>query len=244
MSTELCFIFDVDDTLYDQLDPFRLAYEKNFTHAKKQVSVEELYKKSRYYSDQVFAKTESGEMDIWDMRIYRMKNAFKSLGVSISDSQALAFEQDYAYFLQHIQLQPAMRDVLKLCKEQNVKLGIITNGQYERQFAKIQKLGVEKWIPKENWFISGKVKLMKPDPRLFHYAEAKMNISPKNTYYVGDSFNNDVIGAKKAGWHMIWLNRRSSLSAGTIQPEITITDIDTLLSCIKIIIKKQNERKS
>lgn len=240
MKHELSFLFDVDDTLYNQLDPFQLAYEKNFGHAKKQVSVEKLYKQSRVFSDKVFAKTERGEMSVQDMRIYRITNAFKSLDVPISDKQGMAFEQDYSYFLQHIQLEPAMREVLKLCREQGFKLGVITNGALDRQHAKLQRLGVERWIPRENWFISGKVKLLKPDPRLFRYVEARMHILPKNTYYIGDSFSNDIVGAKGAGWHAVWLNQRQRLSGNQkFHPDATLNSLDELLPAIHKIIQSR-----
>lgn len=49
-------LFDVDDTLYDQVVPFQKAYEDLF-EGRYDLKVEELYKRSRYYSDEVFEKT-------------------------------------------------------------------------------------------------------------------------------------------------------------------------------------------
>lgn len=239
MKQELSFIFDVDDTVYNQLDPFQLAFEENFKGLEKKISVEELYKQSRHFSDLVFAKTERGEMSLQEMRAYRITKAFASLGVSITEAQGLAFEGDYTRNLQHIQLEPAVKELLKLCCEQGIKLGIITNGAYERQLGKIRRLGLEHWIPEKHWFISGKVKLMKPDPRIFHYAEVRMGLTPRSTYYVGDSFPNDIVGASKAGWHTIWLNhRRRSVSDDSVIPDITLPDFDELMLNAEKVIKK------
>ncbi|HGM3434209.1 TPA: hypothetical protein ACKOH2_001091 [Clostridioides difficile] len=52
-------IFDVDDTLYNQLTPFYTAYNKVFSSIKG-ISIEDLYMSSRKYSDEVFHMTENG----------------------------------------------------------------------------------------------------------------------------------------------------------------------------------------
>ena len=69
-------------------------------------------------------------------------------------------------------------------------------------------MGLERWIPREKQIISGAVGLKKPDKAIFDLAKKQMGLSNKKLYYVGDSFENDVLGAKKAGWKTIWLNRR------------------------------------
>ena len=56
-------LFDVDDTLYDQVIPFQKAYEELFKGSF-ELSIEELYKRSRYYSDEVFEATQRGEMSM------------------------------------------------------------------------------------------------------------------------------------------------------------------------------------
>ena len=35
-----------------------------------------------------------------------------------------------------------------------------------------------------------------------------MGLSKKETYCIGDSYENDVDGAKNAGWKAIWFNHR------------------------------------
>ncbi len=48
----------------------------------------------------------------------------------------------------------------------------------------------------------------KPDPRLFQIALEKAQCSRKEFLHVGDSLENDVIGAMKAGIRGVWLNRK------------------------------------
>lgn len=231
-------MFDIDDTVYDQMEPFRLAFEENFPEHFGNVDIATLYKNHRYFSDLVFADLEKGKLDLWEMRIYRITEALKVADIKISQEQALAFEKSYSYFLQHIQLDTTIREVLELGRKHGIKMGIITNGPSDRQRGKINQLGLKKWIPENNWFISGEVKLAKPDQRLFKYAEAKLEILPQETIYIGDSFENDVIGAKRAGWQVIWLNHRNRQPENSVfKPDYTLTDTSELLEIIRELLR-------
>ncbi len=76
-------------------------------------------------------------------------------------------------------------------------MGIITNGPKEHQQHKINDLQINDWIPTEHTFISGKVGIEKPDKKIFKLVEEQIGIKGAETYYIGDSFENDVIGSKK-----------------------------------------------
>ncbi|WP_265455832.1 HAD family hydrolase [Enterococcus sp. HY326] len=240
----LNLVFDIDDTAYDQLDPFRLAFEKNFPALAAQTdnaSLEELYKLHRHFSDVVFEDFEKGRLGLWEMRVYRITETMAAIQQSISEKQALAFEQSYSQFLQHIQLAPTIRQVLQLGKDRQLTMGVITNGPSERQQAKIKQLKLTRYIPAKNCFISGEVKLAKPDRRIFIYAEAKLNIRAAETIYIGDSFDNDVIGAKAAGWRVIWLNhRRRQAATQEVSADFTLTDVADLLPLIKELLAKES----
>ena len=49
--------------------------------------------------------------------------------------------------------------------------------------------------------------IQKPDPRLFEIAIEQAECAKHQLLHVGDSFRNDIIGAKQAGVKSIWLNR-------------------------------------
>ncbi|MDH6365079.1 putative hydrolase of the HAD superfamily [Enterococcus sp. PF1-24] len=235
MNEELGFVFDVDDTLYDQLAPFRKAYLNNFSQELTAEEITELYKQSRHFSDLTFEKTASGEMKIWDMRVYRSQQAFASLGISISEAQAIQFERAYAEALTEIELMPEMVEALNFCQQQGSKIGIITNGPAKRQREKIQQLGVANWVAPEDCIISGEVGINKPELAIFHLAAEKLQLNPATTYYIGDSYANDVVGAKAAGWQAIWLNhRRRPLPEENVgMPKSEILDVKDLLACLK-----------
>ncbi|WP_207940394.1 hypothetical protein DOK78_002121 [Enterococcus sp. DIV2402] len=228
-------LFDVDDTLYDQLEPFKQAYQEHFNFPN--VSVEKLYVLSRKYSDEVFHLTENGEMSMTKMHRYRIGKALAYYSHEITDSQADSFQKTYQEYQQKIELTPDMKNALDFCLEKGITLGIITNGPKEHQKRKIQQLNLEKWIPKEQIFISSIVELAKPDPKIFHLVEEKLNLNKEKTYYVGDSFQNDMVGAKAVGWKTIWSNRRQHPQpVGTIIPDYIVTEKESLLDLLKEIL--------
>ncbi|MDN5811209.1 MAG: HAD family hydrolase, partial [Tetragenococcus koreensis] len=183
--------FDVDDTLYDQLRPFAKAFEKNFNF--NDVPLEALYITSRKLSDEVFHLTENQQMDKRDMHIYRIKQALTYFGKNISYQQALSFQKDYETYQKEITLFPDIVRVFNICVANKIQMGVITNGPSEHQKGKIQQLGIQNWIPDKNIIISSEVGIAKPDIQIFHLAETRIHLKKESIYYVGDSFQNDMI---------------------------------------------------
>lgn len=216
-------IFDVDDTLYDQLTPFQLAFEDVFHDPT--IPIEELFKYSRIYSDEVFQQSEDGVISKLEMQIYRIKKALEHFDRRITDHEGAEFQAKYQDYQSQLQLDPDMEESLDLCLKHGIQLGVITNGPAEHQRKKIQQLKLNKWVPEEYLFVSGELGIAKPDPQIFQQVEAVMQLDKANTYYIGDSYFNDIIGAKKAGWQAIWINRRNHpILSQEYLPDYTIDD--------------------
>lgn len=227
------FIFDLDDTIYNQIDPFQQSIEKNFDF--EGIAIEQLYIAFRKHSDELFYLEINGQMSMADMHIARIQKALEEFDISISREEAEQFQKDYQYFQYHIEVTSDMKQTLDYCVEKGIRIGIITNGPLEHQRSKLKQLEIEKWIPAENIFISSEVEIAKPDIRLFELVEEKMNVVKENMYYIGDSYPNDIIASKEAGWKAIWINRRG------IQPEVVKHDYvvdknSTLFSVISKIV--------
>lgn len=197
-------VFDVDDTLYEQIAPFENAYKSLFDM---DIDMEKFYILSRYYSDVKFEASRNGDMTMDEYHIYRIQEAAKDLGVFLTDEQALSMQREYKKNQQKLQMSNITKSILELAKENNVKLGIITNGPSEHQWSKITALGVESWINRENIIVSGDYGINKPDDRIFKIMKEKLQLPNDSLYYIGDSIENDVVGANNAGWKSIWINR-------------------------------------
>ena len=197
-------VFDVDDTLYEQIAPFENAYKSLFDM---DIDMEKFYILSRYYSDVKFEASRNGEMTMDEYHIYRIQEAAKDLGVFLTDEQALSMQREYKKNQQKLQMSNTTIGILELVKENAVKLGIITNGPSEHQWSKIEALGVERWIDKDNIIVSGDYSINKPDVRIFEIMQEKLQLPNDFLYYIGDSIENDIVGANNAGWKSIWINR-------------------------------------
>ena len=55
--------------------------------------------------------------------------------------------------------------------------------------------------------MSGDLGINKPDKRIFEHAEEKLKLNKNQLFFIGDSLENDVIGANNADWNVIWINR-------------------------------------
>ena len=197
-------VFDVDDTLYEQIVPFKNAYKNLFDM---DIDMEQFYLLSRHYSDVKFEASRNGDMTMDEYHIYRIQEAAKDLGVFLTGEQALSMQREYKKNQQKLQMSNITKSILELAKENNVKLGIITNGPSEHQWSKITALGVESWINRENIIVSGDYGINKPDDRIFEIMKEKLQLPNDSLYYIGDSIENDVVGANNAGWKSIWINR-------------------------------------
>lgn len=230
-------IFDVDDTLYDQYQPFRKAVVSHLELDDEKIYG--IYVASRKYSDLVFEASEKGDMTKEDMHLFRLKSALQDYDIHLSDSKILAIQHTYKENQSHIVLDSSIREVFEYCTSKGIKLGVITNGPADHQLQKIHQLNLSQWIPLENVIISGQIGIMKPDPAIFHFLEKKMNLSTEDCVYVGDSFENDILGANSAGWSSIWVNARKKVidDIKKYTPYV-ITERTDLLAIIKTINKE------
>lgn len=234
-------LFDVDDTLYDQQEPFQQAVQQLFPELFEQIEPIELYRSFRFHSDDIFAQYTSGKWSLEYMRFERFLRTFSPFVAELSQNDAKQFQNLYEQALQKIQLQPNMKEVLKWISGQPIKTGVITNGPGAHQQKKIDQLQLTKWIPHEHLFISGNVGEEKPHKKIFEFAAAKIGLDdPSNILYIGDSFENDIVGSHRANWKNIWFNHRQRLKPDNekmIEPNFTITQFSEVLPTLQKMIK-------
>lgn len=223
-------LFDVDDTLYDQVQPFRRAYEK--LYKKENEDIDRIFVASRKYGDEVFEASARGLITMEQMYIYRVREAFREYNLFISEEAALTFQRYYQEFQMDIRMSAEIEEMLSNLKGR-VKLGLITNGPTEHQWDKVRALGLTRWIPVQNVLISGEAGAAKPDRKIFDIAAERMELDIGETYFVGDSLKNDVAGAANAGWKTIWFNRRRKEPGEEVKPDCTVCSEEELCELMR-----------
>ncbi|MFC4544664.1 HAD family hydrolase [Halosolutus amylolyticus] len=80
-------------------------------------------------------------------------------------------------------------------------IGILTNGDDRQQRSKLEHHGLAEAV--DEVIVSNGVDVRKPDRRIFDLAKARL---PADDYvYVGDSYEEDVLGARQAGFRTVYV---------------------------------------
>ncbi|MCJ8014001.1 HAD family hydrolase [Paenibacillus sp. KQZ6P-2] len=209
--------FDVDDTLYDHLQPLRQALQSVLATGES-FPYEAVYHRFRYYSDILSAghggvNAAGAEEDLQEMRVKRVMLALAEFGIDVTEEDAARIQQRYLEGQFQISPFPEAVELIHKLQSAGHVVGLITNGPAQHQMAKIKALSLDQWIRPDYIFISGAVGYDKPDPRLFAHVNEMTGTEAPGSIYIGDSWRNDVVGALEAGWTAIWFNHR------TVQPE-------------------------
>jgi HAD superfamily hydrolase (TIGR01549 family) len=229
--------FDLDDTLHDHLYPFSKAFKDSFPHLYEQMDVVSLYKKFRDFSDLLWKKYSNHELTLEELRIARIVMAFEYFQKGISNEQASEFQTHYELNCDNLQLFAEVPELINEIKAKGILVGIITNGPVQHQFNKINSLGLTSCVSRNHIFISDEVGVAKPNKQIFQHVAQKVNMTPSEIVYIGDSWPNDVVAPMEAGWKAIWYNHRKRLPDTDHKP---LAEIDQLLSIIDIVKKKFN----
>lgn len=230
-------VFDVDDTIYDQQGPYRLAMEKCFPDFDMS-HINQAYIRFRHYSDIGFPKVIAEEMTTDYFRFWRCKETLLEFNYrEIGEAEGKYFQEVYEYELEHITMLDEMRLTLDFLKSKNIPIGVITNGPTEHQLKKVKKLGLYDYVEPQRVIVSQATGFQKPQKEIFNLAAKQFGMNPSTTLYVGDSYDNDVMGAFNGGWHSMWFNHRGrTLKPGT-KPvyDIAIDNFDQLFGAVKVL---------
>ena len=118
-------------------------------------------------------------------------------------------------------------DVLPTLKASRVKynLGILSNGNRYPEHCGLE--GMFQFI-----IFSQDYCVEKPSPRLFQIALEKAGCSRHQLLHVGDSLNEDIIGATNAGVICVWLNRNQAKNNLDLQVDYEISSLLDLLEIL------------
>lgn len=186
-------LFDLDDTLYDlrsywtgRLRRAFHAVAARYPHLDREVMLQAAIA-NKVYMQQMPAFLREWEIDdealITKISEEYERNWFREL--TLAEDALTTFAQ----------LRPHMR------------LGLVTNGPSRTQRPKIVQFGLAELV--DVIVVSGEAGVAKPDPAIFRVALDQLGTKPEESLYVGDSVENDLLGAAAAGMPFVWINRRN-----------------------------------
>jgi HAD superfamily hydrolase (TIGR01549 family) len=115
--------------------------------------------------------------------------------------------------------------------QQLARIGLLSNTQsFDMEF--LQRLGLAAAIP--NRFLSAETGFLKPDSKAFETVQKRLGLFPGQLAMVGDSWNDDVLGALDAGWTAIWVNREGRTRPGH-DPDWELVEVPNLAQVPSVI---------
>lgn len=175
-------IFDMDDTLYKEYDfvfgGFKVV--ANYIEKKYLINSKKIYDEII----NIFNKEGRGQILNKICDKYNIDEDIKNL-VDI-----------YRYHNPNIELYDDAEEILKWCKENNIKTGLITDGMSKVQWNKIKALKLDKKIDKIIVSDDFGKEYWKPHIRTYKEIMEYFNVKGENAIYVGDNPKKDFIGAK------------------------------------------------
>lgn len=228
MLEKTAVFFDVDDTLLDNYHAFKWTIETYFSELQiTESSLKKLYRDFRSNSEKIYHQyqtnqvTSSQQYERW---------SFVLNALNQKDPLILA-ELDEAYHRCQSQqrLSAEMMELLDLLGKNEIFCGILTNGFKQQQQRKLDQLGLNRYIEPRWQLISEDLGDAKPNVSCFQKVAAQLPKEITQIYYLGDSYQNDIIPAHLAGWHPIWLNRFADSGDLAVPQAKTSKDAVTLV---------------
>jgi len=182
------FVFDLDDTLYQEIDFLRSAYKHISTE------LEPLLKRSIY-------------QEMLE-RYQRKENVFQWI---ITEHRELLSDRNHAWLVSayrehmpEIQLSVETKNFIEHARTMKIPMGVITDGRSVTQRNKLKALGIADLFT--DIIISEEFGSEKPDERNYSYFITKH--PGKHFYYFGDNTTKDFITPARLGWVTVCVKDR------------------------------------
>lgn len=191
-------VFDLDHTLFDRYATFRATLPELYKALRDEIP------DSVLLEDFVEGVIESEKKYIYHSFDLISDDVFKK-GIL---SRKMSGKEFWGYVCKHCWSKAAVKysftePMLIKLREMGLKIGIITNGSCETQQAKIDLLGMRKFV--DETIICGTLGVQKPETLPFKVMCEKLGLQPNELLYVGDNPVNDVSASRNAGYVPVWV---------------------------------------
>ena len=206
-------VFDLDDTLYKEVDFLRSAFAEISSSLQKYCGVNYYDKMLKWFDSgvDVFGKLEK---ECGNRKLQKMEMI-----------------QIYRQHFPNISLCSGVETFLDAVRPSSKGLGIITDGRSITQRNKIKALELEQYF--DDIIISEEFGSEKPSLASFQYFEDKYPLS--DYFYFGDNLKKDFIAPNKLGWNSICLlddgkniHHQNFDVASSLLPQIIISNFSEI----------------
>jgi putative hydrolase of the HAD superfamily len=201
-------LFDIDDTLFDRnkaqvmiLDNIIKRFPQAFQFMEKK-RVLEAFLESDRVSTEAFAAGAPSE----GLRDLRSRHFLRLL--DITEEYAGAITEIYVREYPFVNALVDGAVSLVKASSRRFKVGVVSNGLPDVQYQKLKTIGLRDIFA--CIVLSEEIGIRKPDPGIFRRAADLLQLPPSQCLYIGNSYTDDIIGAKAAGMSTCWFCRDAS----------------------------------
>jgi len=230
--------FDLDGTLCDSDTAWNIAIKETFQRLHEHepnVSEEAITEAWTAVHQRLFQQLGAGKLSMAEVRDARFQCLFEELGLPADKVMEELSDFFCSRYLTSLRLY---EDVTVLEELHAYHVGIITNGAHDEhtdsQLSKVRHLGLSERI--QSLTISGEIGIRKPNLGIFKVACERANVLPEEAIFIGDSVQNDIVGANRASMTSVLINRKLDVPIPKTvdeQPDYTISNLYDVLSCLK-----------
>ncbi len=212
-------IFDLDGTLLNRDESVKKFIDKQYERLNKwlhPIPKEEYIKRFIELDNRGY---------VWKDKVYKqLINEFSIQGVTWDE-----LLQDYlSYFKENCVPFPNLLETLDRLKQNNLLIGIITNGKGQFQMDNIKALEIDKYM--DIILISDWEGIKKPDPNIFRRASERLQVSPEDCVFIGDHPEKDVQAAQAVGMKGIW---KRDHQWNRVKADVVIDELDEIPKIIQ-----------
>lgn len=198
--------FDVDDTVYSTTEFAQLA-RKNAVKAMIQAGLQMEEKECLHELEEVIQEFSSNYGNHFDKLLQRLppesyRNSHPAVLIAAG---IVAYHQTK---FRHFAPYEDAIEVLKVLKQRQLHLGIITSGVCIKQAEKIYRLGLHELVDARAIYITDAIGIAKTNPKIFLRACRDISASPQECMYIGDNPAVDVDVPHSIGMRTV-LSRRT-----------------------------------
>ena len=229
--------FDLDGTLCDSDTAWDIAQRDMFQLFHKHypsVSEAALTVAWRTIHQKLFQQLNAGKYSMAEVRDSRFQCLCKELDLPTNSIMEEINDFFCSRYLTSLRLYD---DVTVLEELHAYHVGIITNGAHDEhtdsQLSKVRYLGLSERI--QSLTISDAIGIRKPKVGIFKVACERAEVSLEEAMFIGDSVQNDIVGANQASMTSVHINRTSSKLIPKMadeQPDYSISNLYDVLSCL------------
>ncbi len=207
-------LFDFDGTLADTASAERQAWPalaRLIAGDTPGIDLDEL--RTRYYTvfDSHWNEYTSGRIDFTTYRRLRLAEALAPWK-EVDEELFQAYRVEKLRAVEGLALFDDALDSIRLLRSRGLRVGLLTNGPATLQRQKIDVTRIEPEL--HAVAISEEIGVAKPEPAAFQLAAGMIDCEPGEVAMVGDSPQNDIAGALRAGMALaVLVTRGLSVSA-------------------------------